>query len=136
VKKRRVGDWLKQHDSAHEALSKAESSLGDRRTLDVLDEAVRASAADGPVDGNARFAAARRLGRSVQAKQDKGYTEKEADAHVIFEAAAPLLQKHLHRPPWKALASRLQHQLLDKNLFEPEITAERLRMICRQRGRR
>ncbi len=106
-----------------------------KTALDVLAELNQAMIGDGPVNGAARVAAARRFGRSAEADLERGtHTEKEADAYVIYEAAIPLLRQHPRRPPWTKLAAELTHQLIGKRLYDPTVTPNRLRMICRQRG--
>jgi hypothetical protein len=100
---------------------------------EVMEETNRAMIGDGPVNSAASVRAAHRFARSHEADLERsGHTEQEADAHVIFEAAKPLLQKYPGRLPWTTLALKLQGQL-HATLHNPEITAGRLRMICRHR---
>jgi hypothetical protein len=70
-----------------------------------------------------------RLRRSAEADRDEGSisTSPEADAEMIFQAAKPHLRER--RTPWSKLAARLSVER------KQDISATRLRMICRQRSK-
>jgi len=140
----REGKWWdgKRWRASEDGPNTAAEARAYKTALDVLVELNQAMIGDGPVNGAARVAAARRFGRSAEADRDErsASTLAEIEADQIFEAARPYLHKRplrnrlgftdepALRTAWSALARFLSHQR------GKGITPNRLRMLCRQRG--
>lgn len=159
MKPRRLGDWKRIADDAHRAGDAGEWWDGERwrprgefphtpaearayRTAqDVLSEALAAMVGYEPNSDEAVRAAAR-FARSAEADRNErsASTLAEAEAELIFKAARPYLHKkplrnrtgfsedHAGRTAWTALAKHVS------GVTGQNITPNRLRMICRQRG--
>lgn len=148
MKRKRLSELRREFDRALEAAQRGEWWNGKRwvpdaelpRTeaearayktpFDVMEEANRAMISDGEPDSDERLSALRRFERSAEADREErsASTPAEADAEMIFQAAKPFLGGK--RTPWTKLALRLS---LER---KKEITPNRLRMICRQRGKK